>query len=72
MKTEKWQSTKEVMVKWSESELTAVLQSGRYIQRECPSAPGVWEFQDTEDVVKTKKLARTKKSWEEPFFRAQP
>ena len=60
LKTEKWESTKETLAKWTQNELEAMLQSGRYIQRDCPSAPGVWEYQDTQSVVTQKKLDRVK------------
>ena len=32
---------------WSEKELSLHLQSGRVIWRQCPSAPGVWEYGST-------------------------
>ena len=59
-KVEKWESTKEVLKKWTEDELESMLASGRYISREDPLSPGVWEYQDTQKIEGSKKLDRTK------------
>lgn len=59
-KVEKWESTKEVLQKWTEDELESMLASGRYISREDPLSPGVWEYQDTQKIVGSKRLDRTK------------
>jgi hypothetical protein len=61
-KAEKWESTKEVLKKWSQDELDSMLQSGRYISRECPWSPGVWEYQDTQRVERSQTMVRNK-SW---------
>ena len=59
-KVEKWESTKEVHQKWTSEELDAMLASGRYICREDPYSPGVWEYQDTQKIEGHKKLDRSK------------
>ena len=59
-KVEKWESTKEVRQKWTDDELEAMLASGRYICREDPYSPGVWEYRDTQKIEAQKKLDRTK------------
>jgi hypothetical protein len=59
-KTERWMSHKEANKKWSEEELEAHLESGRVIWRETISA-GVYEYQDTGDVVISKQIERQKR-----------
>ncbi len=47
-KKDEWVSEASMLKVWSEKELSLHLQSGRVIWRQCPSAPGVWEYKDTQ------------------------
>ena len=54
-KKERWLTELEALKKWTQTELDAHCASGRVIWRNCPTTWGVYEYQDTLDIVKTVK-----------------
>ena len=61
-KKERWLTELEALKKWTQTELDAHCASGRVIWRNCPTTWGVYEYQDTLDIVKTVKGTQ-KASW---------
>ncbi len=59
-KTDEWLGWKQVLEKWTEDEAMMHLETGRIIARECPETQGVWEYKDTNNVVRTKTITRNK------------
>lgn len=52
-KNEKWISKKEMPQRFDEEEFDLHLQSGRLAWRQSPHTPGVWEYQDTQDIARS-------------------
>ena len=59
-KTNEWMSKKRMLDLWTEEEFEMHLGSGRIIPRECIDTPGVWVYQDTNNVVHRKQISRQK------------
>ena len=60
LRTEAWNSWTAMGTKFSDAEIQAHIKSGRILERECPDTGGVWEHQDTKDLVKTSAATKEK------------
>lgn len=60
MKKDQWVSYKRITKDWTDDELNAHLETGRVLAKECPDTPGVWVYQDTNNVVRSKVIDRSR------------
>lgn len=59
-KKDEWVSWRKVLENWTEEEALMHLDSGRIVSRECQDTAGVWEYKDTNNVVRTRTITRNK------------